>query len=452
MLKRLNRLGSRVLPDRRLFKNLLWSAVGTGLPMLVAIIAIPRLIDGIGVTRFGLLSLAWVVVGYFSFFDLGLSRAMTLLVAQKIGKGDRSEIPSIFWGGMTLMTLLGIVGALLVWLLSPWLVETKLAIPDTFRLETLQAFYWLAASIPIVIATTGLRGLLEAHQRFDVINIVRIPLGVLTYLGPLAVLPFSTHLPDMVVALVVSRSVACVVYLLVCLRFYPELARRPPVDFALLWQMLSYGGWMTVSNIIGPLLFYLGRLLLAVLVSAEAVAYFSTPSDIVINLLTISSILTSVFFPMFAQQSSTNHLVRRLYSQAMIYNVIAILPFCVAVGLLAKPALAWWINPEFAENSFRVAQFIAFGVLINSVGLVAQSLVQAFGRPDLTAKLQVLELILFVPYAWWLTKNYGINGAAIAWVIRVLISTAVLWILALRCLSGSIEPGRWNGLEKRAEA
>ena len=123
--------------------------MGTGLPMLMAIVAIPRLIDGIGVTRFGLLSLAWVVVGYFSFFDLGLSRAMTLLVAQKIGKGDRSEIPSIFWGGMTLMTLLGIVGALSVWLISPWLVETKLAIPDSLRLETLQAFYWLAASIQI---------------------------------------------------------------------------------------------------------------------------------------------------------------------------------------------------------------------------------------------------------------------------------------------------------------
>ncbi|MDP1867810.1 MAG: flippase [Bradyrhizobium sp.] len=442
MLKRPNWLGASILPDTRLLKNLLWSVLGTGLPMIVAVIAIPQLIAGIGLARFGILSLAWVVVGYFSFFDLGLSRAMTQLVAQKIGRGDVGEIPAIFWGGMTLMTLLGMLGAIMVWVISPWLVETKLAIPEALRPETLQAFYWLAASIPIVIATTGLRGLLEAYQRFDVINIVRIPLGLLTYLGPLAVLAFSTRLPDMVVALVVSRLVACVVYLSVCLKMYPALTQRPPLDAVPFREMLSYGGWMTVSNIIGPLIFYLGRLLLAVLVSADAVAYFSTPSDIVINLLTITAILTSVYFPMFAQQltASPAH-AGVLYRQATIYNIVAILPCCLLVGLFAKPALAWWINPEFADQSYTVAQLIALGVFLNSIGIVAQSLVQAFGRPDLTAKFQLLEIVLYVPYLWWLTKNFGIDGAAIAWVIRVLISAVVLWTLARMCLSGSIKQG-----------
>jgi O-antigen/teichoic acid export membrane protein len=454
VLKRLYWLGSRVLPDPRLFKNLLWSVLGTGLPMIVAIVAIPHLIAGIGTARFGILSLAWVVVGYFSLFDLGLGRAMTQLVAQRIGRGDASEIPAIFWGGMTLMTLLGIVGALVVWQISPWLVETKLAISEALRPETLQAFYWLAASIPVVIVTTGLRGFLEAHQRFDVINIVRIPLGVLTYFGPLAVLPFSTRLPDMVIALLVSRLVACIVYSWVCLKLYPELTRRPPFDAAPLKEMLSYGGWMTVSNIVGPLLLYLGRLLLAVLVSADAVAYFSTPSDIVMNLLMVPSILISVYFPMLAQQSTAAPaMARKLYRQAMSYNIIAILPLSLLTCLFAQPVLAWWINPDFADHSFRVAQFIALGIFINSVGLVAQSLVQAFGRPDLTAKLHMLELILYVPYLWWLTRDYGINGAAIAWVIRVLISAVILWILADRCLSGSIRPGaRKNGLEVSAEA
>jgi O-antigen/teichoic acid export membrane protein len=103
--------------------------------------------------------------------------------------------------------------------------------------------------------------------------------------------------------------------------------------------------------------------------------------------------------------------------------------------------LAWWINPGFAEHSFRVAQFIAVGVFVNSIGMIAQSLVQAYGRPDLTAKLHLLELVLYVPYLWWLTKEYGIDGAAIAWTIRVLISAVVLWILASNCLSGSIRQG-----------
>jgi O-antigen/teichoic acid export membrane protein len=442
VLKHSARVLASFLPHPRLSKNLLWSILGTGLPMIVAIVAIPRLLEGIGLARFGILSLAWVVVGYFSLFDLGLGRAMTQLVSQRIGEGDRKEIPAIFRTGMTLMTLLGIVGAVIVWLISPWLVETKLAISEDLRIETLHAFYWLAASIPVVIVTTGLRGILEAYQRFDIVNIVRIPLGAVTYLGPLVVLTYSVRLPDLVVALVVSRLLACGAYLWVCLRLYPQLTRRTALDAAPIREMLSFGGWMTVSNIVGPLLIYLGRVLLAVLASAEAVAYFSTPYDVVINLLTIPTILVSVYFPMFSRQlAAAPQLARGLYRQATAYNVIAVLPLCLATCLFARPMLAWWINPGFAEHSFRVAQFIAVGVFVNSIGMIAQSLVQAYGRPDLTAKLHLLELVLYVPYLWWLTKEYGIDGAAIAWTIRVLISAVVLWILASNCLSGSIRQG-----------
>ena len=50
--------------------------------MLVALVAIPILVDGLGTARFGILTLAWMVVGYFSLFDLGLGRALTKLTAK----------------------------------------------------------------------------------------------------------------------------------------------------------------------------------------------------------------------------------------------------------------------------------------------------------------------------------------------------------------------------------
>lgn len=55
--------------------------------MIAAVIAIPQLIAEMGMARFGVLSLAWIVVGYFSLFDFGLGRAMTQLVSRKIGSG-----------------------------------------------------------------------------------------------------------------------------------------------------------------------------------------------------------------------------------------------------------------------------------------------------------------------------------------------------------------------------
>ncbi len=61
--------------DRRLTLNVSWNLVGTVLPMLVAVVAIPPLIRELGAAKFGVLTLAWMVVGYFSLFDLGLGLA-----------------------------------------------------------------------------------------------------------------------------------------------------------------------------------------------------------------------------------------------------------------------------------------------------------------------------------------------------------------------------------------
>ncbi|MCG8060811.1 MAG: flippase, partial [Candidatus Thiodiazotropha endolucinida] len=69
----------------RLAKNVVWNLLSIIVPFLVAIITIPILIDGIGKDRFGLLAISWMFVGYFSLFDFGLGRALTVLVAKCLG-------------------------------------------------------------------------------------------------------------------------------------------------------------------------------------------------------------------------------------------------------------------------------------------------------------------------------------------------------------------------------
>jgi len=169
-------------------RNVFWNLLGVGVPLIVAVVAMPLLIEGLGAARFGILTIAWMVVGYFSLFDLGLGRAVTKVVAERIGAGRDAEIPVVVWTAMSLMCGLGFAGAILIASLSPWLVESALKIPTELQSETLSAFWLLAISIPLVVSSTGLRGVLEAHQRFGIVNAIRLPLGMATFLGPLAIL------------------------------------------------------------------------------------------------------------------------------------------------------------------------------------------------------------------------------------------------------------------------
>jgi O-antigen/teichoic acid export membrane protein len=425
--------------ENRLSKNVLWTLLGTGLPLLVALATIPPLIAGMGAARFGVLSIAWMVVGYFSLFDFGLGRALTQLIARALGRGDDARIPTLAWAAFVLMTAFGVIGALLVAALSPWLVGTQLEIPEALERETLLSFYLLAASIPIVILTTALRGILEAYERFGWVNLVRVPLGTMTYLGPMLVLPYSNELPALVLVLVGARAVSCAVYLAVCLVLYPDLRRRQRVERPLLEELLGFGGWMTLSNVAAPLLLYLGRFVIALSISAEAVAYFATPYDVVINLLIIPSVLVTVLFPRFAGLfEARDAAVGSLYRTSLAVNAACMLPLVALTYAFAQPALGWWIDEDFAINGYRVAQLLAVGVLVNSFGHLSQALVQAYGRPDLTAKLHVAELALYVPYLWWLVELHGIVGAAWAWLLRVTLSTFVLHIMASRCLARTV--------------
>lgn len=433
--KKVNLIGGQ-----RLVRNVVWNLLGTGIPVIVAIIAIPILIKDMGTARFGVLTLAWMVVGYFSLFDLGLGRALTKMVAERLGAGKGEEIPGIVWTTMSLMSAFGVIGTAVIIYISPWLVGSALNLPKELQMETLAAFHLLALSIPIVICATGLRGILEAHQRFGMVNAIRLPLGVFTFLGPLAVLPFSNSLFFIVLALVCVRIVSFLVFLVVCLKTYPDLRRKAWVNREVTKELLSFGGWMTVSNITAPLLLYAGRILIIVMISAEAVAYFATPYEVVIKLLIIPSVLVSVLFPVFTHLLQKDiYDVTVIYKKAILYLCMVMLPLVLIVCFFAKDGLAWWINEEFSQHGYRVAQYLAIGVFINSFGHLSQALIQSYGRPDWTAKLHLAELVAYVPYLWLLINLYGIDGAAIAWTIRVTISTLILSYMARRCIRGSMQ-------------
>src|SRR5260370_24492390 len=77
----------------RLARNSAFNFIGQGIPFLAAFFAIPLLIRGLGTERFGVLTLAWMVICYFSLFDLGLARALTQMVAEKLSEGDLPPAP-----------------------------------------------------------------------------------------------------------------------------------------------------------------------------------------------------------------------------------------------------------------------------------------------------------------------------------------------------------------------
>ena len=66
---------------RLLARNTILNLLGQVVPAVAAIVFLPYTLHGLGIARFGILSLAWVLLGYLGLFDLGLGRATIRFVA-----------------------------------------------------------------------------------------------------------------------------------------------------------------------------------------------------------------------------------------------------------------------------------------------------------------------------------------------------------------------------------
>ncbi len=437
-----DRLSAPWTSGRRLATNTLLNILGYGGPLLIAGIAIPLLIQGLGTHRFGTLMIIWVILGYCNFFDLGLGRALTKLVAEKLGTGYAEEIPGLIWTAFALIWIVGMVGTVLIALISPWLVYSVLHIPEGLQAETLAGFYLMAASIPVVVHAAGLRGVLEAYQRFDLTNAVRISTGLFSFLSPLIVLPFSNNLSWVIFVLVIGKVIDWLAHIWLCFRVIPAL-RKFSWSHSFIRPLVSFGSWMSVVNLISPIMQYVDRFLIGMAVSMAAVAYYTTPYEVVTKLILLPVAFVGVLFPAF----STSLVQERgralmLFDRGLCYSYLILFPLILIIVALAREGLEFWVGREFAINSTRVLQWLAVGVLINGLAQIPFAFIQANGRPEVIAKLHLIELPLYLLCLWWLLSRYGIEGAAIAWTLRVVADAALLLAVTCRLVPGTATPIR----------
>ncbi len=421
--------------DSRIRNSTVWNLIGQIAPLLAALFTIPPLIDGLGVERFGILSLAWMILGYFGLLDLGLGRALIVLLSEKLGLNEDRDIPGLVSTALWLMLLIGGFGGLVLWVSSTYLVTSALTIEPLLRPEAISAMKILAISVPIVILTSGIRGILESYQRFDLVNIVRIPISVLTFVSPLMVLAFANRLDWIVLILLIMRLVFLVIYAALVHQVNPKIFRSASFEERYVKRMLSFGGWMTISNIISPLMMYLDRFVIGGMLGMAAVTYYVTPYEIVTKISVVPFAIAGVLFPAFSKAflNDRNQVVQ-LFWTGLRWIFIALFPITLVISICATDILSIWLGNDFASNSTQILQCLTIGILINSLAYIPFTFVQAAGRPDIAAKLHFLELPFYLLMLWLGLTHFELLGVAFAWVVRM-----VLDMIALFFISGRID-------------
>jgi O-antigen/teichoic acid export membrane protein len=418
---------------KRIARNTFWNIVGLCAPILVAVFCIPPMIRGLGEDQFGLLSLVWMLVGYFTIFDMGIGRALTRIAAERIGQGREQDLPALFWTSCGIMLILGTVAGLMVAAIAPWLTTSALHIPAAMQADTLRSFQAVAFSLPIVVMTAGMIGMLEARQRFGLINAVRVPVGSFTFIGPLLILPFSKNLFPVVMILLAGRLVEWLIYFLLCLHDVPALRHGFRWEPREIKPLMSTGGWITISTLIMPFMVHIDRFLIGSILTVGAVTYYATASEIVVKLLIFPRAWVSVLFPTFAahfgqRQGQTSD----LFARSLSWLLGILFPVILLVVAFAPEGFQIWLGSDFAVKSTPVMRWLTTGIFLYCLTYIPFSFLQGIGRPNVTALIHLVELPLFAILAVFTIQRLGIVGAAMAWVIRAALELLVMLFCAKR--------------------
>ncbi|MER2197195.1 flippase [Methylobacterium brachiatum] len=400
---------------RKIHYNAMYNLAGSIAPIVAAFATVPIYINLVGEVRYGLISLIWLAFGYFGVFDLGLSRA-TAYKLSSFSDRPLTVRTSIFYTACVLNLCLGVLSAICFYVISS-VFASHFADTSELQGEILRSLPWVALFFPVGLLGGVFAGCLQSQEMFLELNIQQSVGSIVLQTLPLLFFYYGAHdLPSAILGAVIAR--ACNVFWLglVCMRWmYP--AGRPVFRAVYIRGLFRYGGWITVSDMISPILNGLDQMIIGATLGPKATAYYAVPFSMASKVLIIPAALNRAVFPRLATLEKDRAREISEKSLQIIAGLMALI--CAPAIIFVRPALEFWINSEFASQSHLTASILLVGMWINSIGYIPWTLLQARGRPDTVAKIHAFELLPFVGLLFTLIYLFGLSGAAMAWCLRV---------------------------------
>jgi O-antigen/teichoic acid export membrane protein len=289
--------------------------------------------------------------------------------------------------------------------------------------------------LPILVSISALRAGLTAADRFDLLNLVRIPSGIMSFAAPVLMIPFTHSLAWLIAALIVNRAISWLVYAIAIARALPDLRSNVRIDPACALPLLGFGAWITISSVIAPMILYLDRFLIGGMLSLGALAAYSIPMEIVSKSFILPAAISGVMFPAFARSFAAAPVsLRTLFGRSLKLVALCLFPACAAVVTFAPQIMSLWVGSQFAEHSSAVLQILAVGAFVTGLAWIPLALLHGAHRPDLPAKIHLVDFPIYALMLWVFIRHFGLAGAAVTWSARLLAENLIVFAMASRYL------------------
>jgi O-antigen/teichoic acid export membrane protein len=394
-------------------RNALANFFGGVLPALVTLFTTPFIVNTLGESSYGVLTLIAAIIGYFAFLDLNITAGSVKYVAEYHITGQVRQRNQTLTSGLALYLAIGLVGCALVWSFSDALIERVFAVPGSLRDKTglaldIAAFGFLFGQLQIYLNSVP-----QSIRRYDQSALLESIFGVLTPLATVLTLWLGYGLVEVVAVRVIASVANNLVLVWVIRRLLPDLALVRP-DRQTLAALGRFSGFAYLSRLATVAYAQGDKLILGALTSMSALTHYAVPFMLVNRVFALSYRLGGVLFPVASALAARNETgrLRELYLYAARYVFFVNASLTLLLVTLAREILLYWVGPSLAAGGALVLVLIALASLVDSLSNAPSFVNDGLGKPHITGGFAVSRALLGVALTLLLVHRFGVIGAA----------------------------------------
>lgn len=410
--------------QRKIIRNTLFNFVGRFWAMLVGLLLTPYIVSMLGVERYGLWSLIFVITRYLGLLDLGTGTAFVKYVAEYYTRRDYDAINEIVNTGFAFYLALAFILIALAVLFDDFILRVFGIPPEIFD-EAKVVFLGGVVILSFSNVFGIFQGVMKGLQRMDVMNAIALAMSLPDVTGTIAFLQLGYGLRGLIIKEAIIFVLAASLFVFYAFRLLPSLkvgfrfCRRQSLR-----ELLGYGVKVQVSQLADLVNSQIDKVLLGYFVGLSSVAFYEVGSKVVLTSKRLPRILISAIMPAASEidVSGNTDLLQQLFTRTSKYLAFAASPLFLFVVSTAPLIMALWMGPGYHRSAI-VIQLLAMGHLVHLFTGPGTMIVKGIGEPGYetryTLVLLLLNTVLGVILVIWL----GFWGVLIATPFSLFVSS-----------------------------
>lgn len=410
----------------KVMKGSFWVLMGQVLPLAATFVASPFVIRSLGSEAYGVLILVGLISSYFSFADFGMVMASTRFGSEAYANETASQEGRV----VRTAALIGVGSSLFIALplffFSGWVVGDLLSVPVYLQKQAGIALKITSVAFVLSFVSNIFNTPQLSRMRMDLNVLINSGLKILMTLATPVVLYFGGGIIEATIVSGTAVLLMMIGNLYVSGKLLPGLFHWS-IDQEKIRPLLKFGGNIVIYAIGLAVINNLEKFLLTKFVSVKSLAYYSVASTFANMTTMFSMAMVQTLIPAFSQLLTPEKRgqLTALFTRTVRISLLGLIPSVMVLLIIAKPFFTLWAGAEFGIGSMPPFYILLIGIFFSILVYIPNCVLMAAGRSGVFAKVYILEVLPYGLITYFLVRELGIIGAALALALKEVVNAMI---------------------------